>query len=301
MSMPNYLWGEAIRHATYLINRVATRALSDKTPYEMLRSKRPNISHLRVVGCVGYAKIEGVHLRNLDDRSRMLVHLGMEPGSKAYRLYDPNTRRIIVSRGVVFDEEKIWNWSKEGAEKENGGSFVVAGSVFADYDEASLAPKAITSVEEAEEASETINSVSKQSTSEAVCNEDQSQCLRSSERQTRPPAYLEDYILLAEELGEEVLLYLNNEPRNFEEAKGSKEWRRACEDEIESIEKNRTWDLVDLPFGEKPIGLKWVFKLKLNADGSINKFKARLVAKGYVQQYGVDFEEVFAPVARLGR
>ena len=52
-SMPNYLWGEAIRHATYLINRVATRALNDKMPYEMLRSRRPNISHLRVFGCLG--------------------------------------------------------------------------------------------------------------------------------------------------------------------------------------------------------------------------------------------------------
>ena len=95
------------------------------------------------------------------------------------------------------------------------------------------------------------------------------------------------------------MLYLNNEPRNFEEAKNSKEWTRACEDEIESIEKNRTWELVELPLGAKAIGLKWVFKIKRNADGSINKLKARLVAKGYVQQYGVDFEEVFAPVARL--
>ena len=239
MSMPNYLWGEAIRHATYLINRVATRALNDKTPYEMLRGKRPNISHIRVFGCVGYAKIEGVHLKKLDDRSRMLVHLGTEPGSKAYRLFDPNTRRIIVSRDVVFDEERSWNWNKEETEKENGGSFVVTDSVFGENGEASLAPKAITSGEETEEASGRISSGLKQSTSEAVCNEDQSQCLRRSERQTRTPAYLEDYILLAEELGEEVLLYLNNEPRNFEEAKGSKEWTRACEDEIESIEKKQ--------------------------------------------------------------
>lgn len=92
---------------------------------------------------------------------------------------------------------------------------------------------------------------------------------------------------------------MNNEPRSFHEAKESKDWTRACEEEIGSIEKLRTWDLVDLPVGAKPIGLKWVFKLKRNSDGSINKYKARLVAKGYVQQYRVDFEEVFAPVARI--
>jgi hypothetical protein len=68
---------------------------------------------------------------------------------------------------------------------------------------------------------------------------------------------------------------------------------------INSIEDNNTWDLVNLPAGHKPIGLKWVYKLKKNAIGVVVKHKARLVAKGYVQREGVDFEKVFAPVARL--
>ena len=141
-----------------------------------------------------------------------------------------------------------------------------------------------------------INSVSKQNINE---KENQSQPLRRSERQTTQPKYLDDCILLAEELGGEVLFFLNNEPRNFGEAKNLKEWTRACEEEIESILKNKTWDLVDLPYGAKPTGLKWVFKIKRNSYGTINKFKARLVAKRYVQQHGIDFDEVFAPVARL--
>ena len=95
------------------------------------------------------------------------------------------------------------------------------------------------------------------------------------------------------------MLSINDEPWSFEEAKEKKVWRDACEDEIKSIVKNNTWDLAELPVGAKAIGLKWIFKIKRNSDRSINKFKARLVAKGYVQQYGVDFEEVFAPVARL--
>lgn len=105
--------------------------------------------------------------------------------------------------------------------------------------------------------------------------------------------------MIAEEEGEMLCLCLNNEPRSFDEAKEYKEWTHACEEEISSIERLRTWDLVDLPIRVKPIGLKWVFKLKRNSDGSINKHKARIVAKGYVQQYGVDFEEVFALVARI--
>jgi hypothetical protein len=69
--------------------------------------------------------------------------------------------------------------------------------------------------------------------------------------------------------------------------------------EMASIEQNNTWKLVDLPQGYKAIRLKWVFKLKRDEAGKIIKHKARLVAKGYVQQQGVDFDEVFALVARM--
>ncbi|RHN42089.1 putative RNA-directed DNA polymerase [Medicago truncatula] len=69
--------------------------------------------------------------------------------------------------------------------------------------------------------------------------------------------------------------------------------------EMKSIEKNRTWQLVDLPKGKDAIGLKWVYKTKYNEDGSVQKYKARLVVKGYSQQPGVDFNETFAPVVRM--
>lgn len=58
MHMPNYHWGEAIRHSTYLLNRVATRLIKKKTPYEGFQSKKPNIEHLRVFGCIAYARVE---------------------------------------------------------------------------------------------------------------------------------------------------------------------------------------------------------------------------------------------------
>ena len=68
--------------------------------------------------------------------------------------------------------------------------------------------------------------------------------------------------------------------------------------EIESIEKNDTWELTDLPKGYKTIGVKWVYKTKLKDNGKVDKYKARLVAKGYKQKFGVDYLEVFALVAR---
>ena len=72
-------------------------------------------------------------------------------------------------------------------------------------------------------------------------------------------------------------------------------WKQAMLDEINALIKNDTWEIVRLPEGEKPIGSGWVFRIKHNADGSIERFKGRFVAKGYSQHPGLDFNEVFAP------
>ena len=108
MKLPNHLWGEAVRHSTYLINRAATRVIKSTTPYELFKGRKPNIEHLRVFGCIGYTKIDTQHLKKLDNRSRTLVHLGTEPGSKAYRLFDPTLQRVVVRRDVIFDEDRAW-------------------------------------------------------------------------------------------------------------------------------------------------------------------------------------------------
>lgn len=118
MNMPNYLWGEAVRHATYLINRVGTRSLVAQTPYEVFKGKKPNLEHLRVFGCIGYARTEAAGRKKLEDRSRVLVHLGTEPWSKAYRLFDPASRKIVISKDVIFDETKSWKWDGQGKEND---------------------------------------------------------------------------------------------------------------------------------------------------------------------------------------
>ncbi|XP_033129820.1 uncharacterized protein LOC103872873 isoform X1 [Brassica rapa] len=288
MNLPNYLWGEAVRHATYLINRVATRSLDGKTPYEVLKSRKPNLSHLRVFGCVCYARTDTIGRKKLDDRSRALVHLGTEPGTKAYRLLDTTSKRIVVSRDVCFLEEKEWNWDKTVNDETAEFSVMIKGS----NDEPSEAGEATNEIPATGEAYS-------DKSDEEEDGEDVQPQLRRSTRSTTTPTYLNDYILLAETECEQLLMMINEEPWDFTEAKELEVWIDACKDEIASIEANHTWDLVEVPSGVKPIGLKWVFKIKRNADGSVIKYKARLVAKGYVQKHGIDYDEVFAPVARI--
>lgn len=101
------------------------------------------------------------------------------------------------------------------------------------------------------------------------------------------------------ELEEELFLCGIDEPGSYEQAMKEKAWEQAMRNEIEAIERNETWKLEELPPGYKPIGLKWVYKLKRDTNGNVIKHKVRLVAKGYVQKQGIDFDEVFAPVTQL--
>jgi hypothetical protein len=116
--------------------------------------------------------------------------------------------------------------------------------------------------------------------------------LRRSSRQIQLPERYKDYALMSS---------ISNviEPMNFDEANEHDEWRNAMEEEYDSIIKNNTWELTELPKHKKPIGCKWIYKPKLKLDGSIDKYKARLAAKGYSQTKGTDYAKTFAPVAKL--
>ena len=107
MSVPNHLMGEAVRHATYLINRIGTKVLTHQTPYKALKGRKPNIEHLCIFGCIGYAKVDTPFPKKLDDISRILVHLGTKSGSKAYKLYVPSHRKLVVNKDVFRREENM--------------------------------------------------------------------------------------------------------------------------------------------------------------------------------------------------
>jgi hypothetical protein len=83
-------------------------------------------------------------------------------------------------------------------------------------------------------------------------------------------------------------------PRDWKEAAHDPKWREAMLEELRA-EKNKTWDLVKLPPGKKAVSCKWVFTVKKNPEGKVERSKAKLVARGYSQTYGIDYDKIFAP------
>ena len=115
-NVPKQFWSDAVMTACYLINRTPTRVLDDLTPYEVLNNRKPSIDHFRVFGCLCYV-LQPMEQRNkLEARSTKAVFLGYSSTQKGYKYYDPDMRRVLVSRDVKFVESKGYyeekSWDK---------------------------------------------------------------------------------------------------------------------------------------------------------------------------------------------
>ena len=88
-------------------------------------------------------------------------------------------------------------------------------------------------------------------------------------------------------------------PNIVSKALTKREWKDAMREEMGALEKNKTWEIVERPKRKNIVDCKWIFTLKYKADGSLERHKTKLVAKGYTQNYGVDYQETFAPVAKM--
>ncbi|UYV68867.1 hypothetical protein LAZ67_6001370 [Cordylochernes scorpioides] len=234
-------------------------------------------------------------------RSEEYKLIGYFTESKAYRLWKPGTRTIIKSRDVRFIEPELSRIRNEVIEIDvspQKDPFVKEIPLVEEKGSTSEA-KSQTEIE-SESDLEMSDLVDEPSESEVIISRrgrGRPRYIRTGKpgrpRKEYPTANLSTQELLAAK-------YLPD-PKDAEEALSGRDsyfWKKAMEEEFDSLIENKTWELVDPPKNRNIIGTKWVFKTKCNSDGFVERHKARLVAKGYSQQYGIDYEETFAPVVR---
>lgn len=112
MHVPTSLWAEAIATAVYILNRSPSSAVELQTPYEALKGEKPLVQHLRVFGCVTHVLIEPKFRTKLDFKTQRYVFIGYCEETKGYKLFDPETKQVKVSRNVTFFEDMAWEWSE---------------------------------------------------------------------------------------------------------------------------------------------------------------------------------------------
>ncbi|KAL4341003.1 hypothetical protein GQ457_08G035090 [Hibiscus cannabinus] len=258
--IPKLFWAEAIATTVYLLNRLATKAVDGKTPFEAWSGSKPSVKHLRVFGSICYSHISASMRSKLDERAWRGIFVGYSSQSKGYRIYNLERKMIVVSIDVIFYEDSYWNWEKNDVQKHDLRS--IPEELVISKDAANRETSDWFDVTGTTDADEVIKTKSLASLYER-CN-----------------------LVFAE-------------PTSFNDAAKVPEWIDAMKSEISAIEKNGTWFLTNLPSGKHAIGVKWVYRTKFNPDGTIFKHKAILVVKGYAQVGGVDYGDTFAPVARL--
>ena len=285
------MWAEAAVTANFIRNRspISGRA---KTPWELFYNSKPDISHMRVFGSKAYVHIPKHFRRMLDVLSKPGIFIGYEANSKAYRvLLDDG--KITVSRDVIFDEAQKQITADPAPsttlliEEESDLSGEDSGT---ESDASSETSKASTAHSDAP----TIPSEAAATGSPTSESSSQAQSRYPGRERRQPGEWYKAQALAAQCTQLE-------EPQTYAEALQSpnaEQWTAAMNEEMASLQENKTWSLEERPTDAQLISAKWVFKVKMDAQGNVERFKARLVARGFMQREGIDFNEVYAPVSK---
>ena len=331
--LPLVFWGHAVLTAVYLLNRrVAPRNNKDKTPLELWAGVKPDLSTLRVWGCDAYVHPtqDPSKLKKLDSRALKCIFLGYSSDAvNGYVFYEPTARKTLTRRDAIFDEETFS--VDRPILSPNGQDDPDLTQSFLDFNRIFF-PSQPEEAEGRREAQGLRRSsrIRHKPAGDGRIDE------RDLYYEDRHSAFHDALLALSvlgsdmleedsEEQGETLQVFPESgvlaqaqaqarsdvpsrlpslpdpDPATYSEAMSlpdADKWRKALDEEMTSIKANHTWELVDLPPGKRPIGCKWVFKKKMNAEGKVERYKARLCAKGFSQRAGVDYNETFAPVLK---
>ncbi|KAL6329550.1 hypothetical protein AAG906_022101 [Vitis piasezkii] len=271
-SVPISLWGEALKTAMYILNRVPSKAVP-KTPFELWTGRKPSLRHIHIWGCpmrqesITHMRKSLIQERYLDISlairiNRKFLENGEISGSNEPRKVDIEEIRVDIP--PPFLPQEI------------------------------IVPQPVQQVEDNEQNNRDGSLPLENIAIENAVEPPQPAPLRRSQRERRP-AITDDYVVYLQESDFDI--GIRKDPVSFSQAMesdDSSKWMEAMNEELKSMAHNGVWDLIELPNNCKPVGCKWVFKTKRDAKGNIERFKARLVAKGFTQKEGIDYKDTFS-------
>ncbi|WJZ96545.1 hypothetical protein VitviT2T_015220 [Vitis vinifera] len=291
----------------------------------------------KIFGCSVFVHINQQHRSKLDPRSLKCIFLGYSSNQKGYKCYSPVTRKFYNSMDVTFFETQPY-YPKNDIQGENSTqeyqfwdleSFSESPITTENHIPPELfnQPESIVDLWDKEHIQEeTEERALSQQTHEAEPGLNPSKLPGNNAPDGTVDSELENDILNMpiawrkgvrsctqhpignfisyDKLSPTFRAFTSSiteiqVPHNIQEAFKYPKWKAAVDEEVRALEKNGTWEITDLPRGKKPVGCKWIFTVKYKADGNVDRYKARLVAKGFTQSYGIDYQETFAPVAKL--
>ncbi|KAH9658262.1 Integrase catalytic domain-containing protein [Citrus sinensis] len=294
--LPRCFWAEAVSTTCYLVNRSPSAAIDFKTPKEIWFGRLPKFENLRIFGCPAY-----VHINQGELNAKALkgFFVGYPDGVKGYRVWCGEQRKCIISKDVVFHEVALL--------KDNAASNA---DILANNDSEQSAESPKLKVEfsgherlasDSEDMVHTEDQDTESPTLQQTDLQDYQLARDRERRQTRAPDRLSyaDLIAFALVSADEIAI---EEPESYFEAISGKDcdkWLAAMQEEMDSLQRNKTWTLVPNPGNRKLISCKWIFK-KNEGIPEVEPFgyKARLVARGYAQREGIDFTEILSHVVK---
>lgn len=294
-------WAEAVATSVYLINRTPSSANDGNIPEQLWLDKEPGYLHLRRFGSVVYVHVDQGKLK---PRALKGVFIGYPQGVKGYKVWLIEDRKCVVSRNAVFTEDKLYKDlvqdKKSERDQQDQGRRVESGVIIEEGEVSRTDGNVQIDTNETQDVSDDEPEGGAEGGATEVVSDSEEdsdaeqelanyQLARDRSRRTvRPPARYqnEDQVLAFALSVAEVID--SDEPETYQEALRSGNWVKwegAFEDEMDSLMKNHTWNLVKRPEKQKVIGCRWILTRKPGIPGVEKpRFKTRLVAKGYSQK-----------------
>nr|GEU94183.1 retrovirus-related Pol polyprotein from transposon TNT 1-94 [Tanacetum cinerariifolium] len=339
---PLFLWAEAISTACFTQNRCIIYCRFNKTPYELINGKKPDISFLHVFGALCYPKNDREDIGKLGAKGNIGFFIGYSANSCAYIIFNQRTKKIVETMNVSFDELSVMAFEQRSSKPELQS--MTSGQISLGLD-LIYAPSPITTQQPTKDTAPTPTPTNPSSLTTDFPNTSQDVDELNSQQQhvqqQRNQAHLQFKTVadnvpnamfdgnmfvnpftkdhpLEQVIGEpswpvltrnqlrsdgDMCMYAltvsTMEPKNVKEAMIDPAWIESMQEELLLFKRLDVWVLVPAPDNISPLTLKWLFKNKHDEEQTVIQNKSRLVVRGYRQEKGIDFEESFAPVARM--